>query len=211
MPDRIDRNQAIEIVGNAKFGDAWVGPATDDEFKWAKKYRSRFTTGAHVPAQEAQAVYEAEEREARADRQHREVIQWLENRGLDCVRGLAEGLDQTRFEKVLEREFGKIRPRSVSVSPAKNRRYATDDALVAEAVAGINNNEYPNPLKAARALAPRAQGQSAEAAIDRLRRKIAQAIAVRPKPSEPHARPQTSPNISDAAWKSHAYASPRHS
>jgi hypothetical protein len=176
--NRIGRDEAIEIVGKAKFGDAWVTQATDEEIVLAKKYRDRFATGAKVPAHEAQAVYAAEEREARADRQNREVIHWLENRGLDCVRGLKEGLDRATFEKVFRAEFGRDRLETDSDAPAKSTRYATDEALVAEGMAGIKNRKYPNALKAAEALASRAEGVSTlEAKIDRLRRKIAKAWA----------------------------------
>jgi hypothetical protein len=41
VSDRISRDDATEIVGRAKFGDAWVGPATDEEFKLKKEYRRR--------------------------------------------------------------------------------------------------------------------------------------------------------------------------
>lgn len=178
MSDRIDRNEAIELVGKAKFGDAWVGSATDDEFNLAKKYRSRFVTGAKVPAQDALAVYEAEEREARADRQHREVIHWLENRGLDCVRGLTEGLDRAHFAKVFDAEFGLTRPESKPLAPGR-KRYATDDGLVAEAVRRIGAQEqgWANPFQAAKLLAERAEGAGTEESkIARLRGKISGAI-----------------------------------
>jgi hypothetical protein len=106
VSDRIDRNDAIEIVGQTWFGDAWVGPGTDDELERKKKYRAWLLTGVKVPEQEWQGVYEAGERDARANRQHREVIQWLENFGFDCVRGLKEGFDRRAFFKRLEAEFG---------------------------------------------------------------------------------------------------------
>jgi hypothetical protein len=106
VSDRISCDDATEIVGRAKFGDAWVGPATDEEFKLAKKYRSRFKTGAKVPEDEAPAIEWAEEREARADRQRREVNHWLENRGFNTVRSLTEGFDRSAFHKAFEAEFG---------------------------------------------------------------------------------------------------------
>jgi len=175
VPGRIDRNEAIEIIGLAKFGPAWVGPATDDEFTLAKKYRARFATGAAVPEHEREALYNAEEREARADRQHREVIHWLENHGFDCWRGLREGLDRDAFNKVFEAEFPHPRPTAPSIP--KRVRYKTDDALVREGAAGIEQRKYPNALKAAEALASRAEGASFEARISRLRKKIRADIA----------------------------------
>lgn len=56
--------------------------------------------------------------------------------------------------------------------PAKNRRYAEDEKLVAEGVSGIRRGVWPNPLQAATALAKRARGLSAESTVARLRRKI---------------------------------------
>jgi hypothetical protein len=186
VSDRIDRNEAIELVGKAKFGDAWVGPTTPEEFELAKKYRARLTTGAIVPDHEAVAVYEAEEREARADRQQREVIHWLENRGLDCVRGLGEGLDRSRFVKVFNAEFGTPPKQASAQTPPvsaaailKNKRYATDDELVAEGVRRILAQEqgWANPYQAARLLAERAEGVGTEdSKVDRLRTKIAKVI-----------------------------------
>jgi hypothetical protein len=172
VSNRIGRNDAIEIVGRAKFGASWVGPATDEEFKLAKKYRSRFATGARVPEHEADMVYEAEEREARADRQHREVIHWLENRGLDCVRGIKDGLDRDAFDKAFRAEFGQDRQK-LTVQQRKRVRYVTDDDLVRAGIAGIRAGTFANPLKAAQKLALRAEGASATAAVDRLRKKIA--------------------------------------
>ena len=55
------------------------------------------------------------------------------------------------------------------------RRYATDDDLVVEGVNGIRAGKWANANKAATDLAPRAQG-NADAAADRLRRKIRTAL-----------------------------------
>jgi hypothetical protein len=173
VSDRIDRNDAIEIVGQAWFGDAWVGPGTVDELERKKKYRAWLLTGVKVPEQEWQGVYEAGERDARADRQHREVIQWLENFGFDCVRGLRQGFDRREFFKRLEAEFGIGQG---FVAPQQRIRYATDASLVREAILGIKNKKYPNILKAAQDLALRAEGGSDRAKVDRLRKKIAKAL-----------------------------------
>jgi hypothetical protein len=170
VSDRISRDDATEIVGRAKFGDAWVDPATDEEFKLAKKYRSRFKTGAKVPESEALAVEWAEEREARADRQRREVNQWLENRGFDCVRGRKEGFDRGLFNAAVEREFGRIRLRAIEFQG--NRRCASDDVLVTAAIEGIEKKIYANPWQAAQALAPQAEGLSVDSSTQRLSKKI---------------------------------------
>jgi len=168
--DRISLDDATEIVGRAKFGDAWVGPATDEEFKLKKEYRRRLRDGLPI----SEELEGAAEREARADRQRREVNHWLENRGFDTVRGLKEGLDRGAFDNAFEAEFGTGRNRhKTRISP--NTRYATDAALVSEGIAGIENKKYPNYLKAAQALAPRAEGNVA-AATDRLRKKIRAAL-----------------------------------
>lgn len=63
----------------------------------------------------------------------------------------------------------------------ENRRYADDEALVAEAVKGIDSKMYANAHQAARALAPRAQGTES-AAIDRLGRKISARLKSRKSP-----------------------------
>lgn len=54
----------------------------------------------------------------------------------------------------------------------KGRRYSSDADLVAEARKGMKEGRWPNKHQAALALAPRAEGQSIEAIVDRLARKI---------------------------------------
>jgi hypothetical protein len=98
VSDRISRDEATEIVGRAKFGDAWVGPATDEEFKLAKEYRRRLRDQLPI----SEELERAAEREARADRQRREVNHWLENRGFTSLRDF----DRNAFNKAVEGEFG---------------------------------------------------------------------------------------------------------
>lgn len=64
-------------------------------------------------------------------------------------------------------------PPALPSSSQKGRRYTDDDDLVAEGVEGIKCRTYANAHRAAQALAPRAQGSSDAAKIDRLERKIA--------------------------------------
>jgi hypothetical protein len=48
VSDCISRDEATEIVGRLKFGDAWVGPATDEEFRLVKEYRDRIRAGEKI-------------------------------------------------------------------------------------------------------------------------------------------------------------------
>jgi hypothetical protein len=107
MTDRIPRNEAIDIVGKAQFGAAWIGELTQEEWALTQKYKLKNSTRPKVPADIANKLYDAEERAARADRQHRDVIHWLENHGLDCVRGLKDGLDREAFCAAFYKGFGK--------------------------------------------------------------------------------------------------------
>jgi hypothetical protein len=91
VSDRTSLDDATEIVGRAKFGDAWVGLAPDEEFKLAKEYRRRLRDGLPI----SEALECAAEREARADRQRREVNHWLEDRGFNIMRGRKEGFDRS--------------------------------------------------------------------------------------------------------------------
>jgi hypothetical protein len=59
--------------------------------------------------------------------------------------------------------------------PPSNRRFVSDDELVAEGVEGIRSGRWPNALQAAKALAAQADGASPESIIDRLRKKIKEA------------------------------------
>lgn len=82
----------------------------------------------------------------------------------DGTRMALVDLDRSDFDLWLKR-----------VAPAaKGRRYV-DDGLIDEGVRGINGGKWPNPLQAATALASRAQGNSREGTITRLRKKIAAA------------------------------------
>lgn len=57
-----------------------------------------------------------------------------------------------------------------------HRRFSSDEGLVQEGVAGLRNRIWPNRHQAAIALAPKAEGQSEKAKIDRLERKIKTAL-----------------------------------
>jgi len=58
-----------------------------------------------------------------------------------------------------------------------NRRFASDDKLVAEALEGLRANHWPNIYQAALALQDRAEGASPEAKVRRLREKIKNAMS----------------------------------
>jgi hypothetical protein len=113
MVDRIPRNEAIEVWGKARFGGAWVGELSTEEYEPIQKYKLRNGTRPRVPPAVVDQLYVAEERAARSDRQHGEVNHWLENHGLDCVRGLKDGLDRELFEAAFQRDFGK-KPETMS-------------------------------------------------------------------------------------------------
>jgi hypothetical protein len=115
--DRIPRNEAIEIYGKAKFRDAWVGDRSKEEWELEQKYKITNGRRPPVPAELVDKLYVAEERSARQDRQIREAIPWLENHGMDCVRGLAEGLDRKTFEAAFAREFGRAPPSGAKRGP----------------------------------------------------------------------------------------------
>jgi hypothetical protein len=160
VSDRIDRDEATEIVGREKFGDAWVGPATDEEFKLAKKYRSKIRAGEKLPEDEAPALEWAAEREARADRQRREVNHWLEDRGFDCVRGLTEGFDRTKFDKAVEAEFGaaaKKRRRSAAKGPMRGEidRFREADRALFPEIEQLMKSQHLTSNEAVRILGER--------------------------------------------------------
>ena len=115
--DRIPRNKAIEIYGKAKFRAAWVGERSTEEYELTQKYKIVNGRRPPVPAELVDKLYVAEERSARQDRQHREAIHWLENHGMDCVRGLAEGVDRKTFEAAFAREFGRSPPSGAKRGP----------------------------------------------------------------------------------------------
>jgi hypothetical protein len=91
------------------------------------------------------------------------------------VRGRTEGFDRSVFDKAIEAEFGKAQRKSATLRK-RHARYATDDDLVDEAIEGIENRTYPNPLKAAEALSSRAEGISDVAKVERLRKKISRVL-----------------------------------
>jgi hypothetical protein len=141
-PERIARNDAVEIVGKAIFGDGWVGAASPEEWELAQKYKGRFADGTKVPANIADQVYEAEERLARSDRQNGEAILWLENRGLDCIRGLNDGFERKEFEALFTKAFGQAPSGSMS---------SRDQAVLKRLRAGKRpgENEYWNVFRSA--------------------------------------------------------------
>ena len=61
------------------------------------------------------------------------------------------------------------------VVPA-NRRFVSDDELVAEGIAGVKSLRWPNSHKAAQELALRAEGASYESSVLRLGQKIRKAL-----------------------------------
>ncbi len=134
MKDRIPRNEVIEIIGREQFADAWVGAMTTSEWEMTQAHKFRFADGTKPPSEIADQLYQAEERAARSDRQHREVIQWLENHGLDCVRGIRDGFDRRTFETAFARGFGRALPRN-GPEPLKIKfRVASDGPLLQEAI-----------------------------------------------------------------------------
>ena len=169
MDDRIPRDEAIEIYGKAKFREAWVGERSTEEYELTQKYKIVNGRRPPVPAELVDKLYVAEERAARQDRQYREAILWLENHGMDCVRGLTEGLDRKTFEAAFAREFGRAPP---SITKTKFL-HASDAALVAEAVNALAEGRVSNAYQAAGLVYERAEGQSPTQNRDRLRKAIA--------------------------------------
>jgi len=103
-----------------------------------------------------------------------DVDQWFTDRDIDIS---GPTIPKLPFFDLARKEFGRPeRPKSVPAElPKKGMRYPTDDDLVAEAIEGIKNKQFPNAQKAAEALAPRAEGgrMTTEASkVDRLRSKI---------------------------------------
>ncbi len=67
-------------------------------------------------------------------------------------------------------------PAAQGKRPRSHQRYAGDVKLVSEAVSGLKEGKWPNVYKAAAELAGHAEGQSPEANVDRLYRKIRKAL-----------------------------------
>jgi hypothetical protein len=76
-------------------------------------------------------------------------------------------------------------PQRQKETVVKGQRFAGDNELVTEGAEGVKSKRWPNALKAAEALAARAEGASEGAKIKRLREKIGERLNL-----------QTSPNIS---------------
>lgn len=87
-----------------------------------------------------------------------------------------EYINKEDFNDWFDRHYPQSAPAPEPKHAVKNRRFQSDDELVAEAVKGIRGNQWPNANRAAEALASRAQGQSRAAIIDRLGRKISKAL-----------------------------------
>ena len=153
MSDRISLDEATEIVGRAKFGDAWVGPATNEEFELKKEYRRRLRDRLPI----SEELERAAEREARADRQRREVNHWLENRGFDTVRGLKEGFDRSLFNAAVEREFGPAARRrdGAAKGPLRGKidRFGDADRALFPEIERLMKSRHCSPTEAVRILA----------------------------------------------------------
>jgi len=167
--DRIPRNEAIEIYGTAKFRAAWVGERGTEEYELTQKYKIVNGMRPPVPSELVDALYVAEERAVRQDRQYHEAILWLENHGMDCVRGLAEGLDRKTFEAAFAREFGRA-PSSITRT---RFLHPSDAALIQEALNALAEGKVSNAYQADGLVYKRAEGQSPTQNRDRLRKAIA--------------------------------------
>jgi hypothetical protein len=180
VSERIPRNEAIEIVGREHFADAWVGEMTKSEWDIVQAHKSRFAAGTEPPVEIADQLYLAEERAARSDRQHREVILWLENHGLDCVRGLRDGLDRKTFEKAFAKAFGSSSlPRREPEALKTKFRIPSDGPLLQTALQALKDGKATGPYQAAKLVHAKAEGNSAEANLRRLRRLITDELKAR--------------------------------
>jgi hypothetical protein len=97
------------------------------------------------------------------------VSQWFDEKGIDIEQPT---IPKHLFEAAVQAEFGQLPPEPVKSiekgaakakpckpkQPRMYKRYAADDALVAEAIEGLKSEKYPNVWRAALALAPRAEG-----------------------------------------------------
>ncbi len=164
--DRIPRNEAIEIVGRELFGEAWVGELTMAEWDLIQAHKSRFADNKRAPAEIADQLYQAEERAARSDRQHGHVIRWLEDRGLDCVRGIANGLARKTFEAAFAAAFGRV----LTVHAKTKFRDPEDAKRVRKGITLLLEGRATNPYAAAKQVAGR---KAPEQLVDRLRKQIA--------------------------------------
>jgi hypothetical protein len=150
----ISYDDATEIVGRAKFGDAWVPPAPNEELELKKEYRRRLRDGLPI----SEKLEWAAERDARADRQRREVNHWLENRAFDCVRGLKEGFDRDAFNKAVEAEFGaaaKRRRTGAAKGPLRGKidRFGDADRALFPEIERLMKSRHCSTTEAVRILA----------------------------------------------------------
>jgi hypothetical protein len=104
------------------------------------------------------------------------VMDWFEEKGIDIEQPT---IPKHLFEAAVQAEFGQLPPESVKPRE-KYKRNTTDDALVAEAIEGLESKKFANVNQAALFLAPRADG-SEQTAARRLNRKIADAYNVKPR------------------------------
>ncbi|MGB8632207.1 MAG: hypothetical protein WCD69_22995 [Xanthobacteraceae bacterium] len=123
------------------------------------------------------------------------VNEWFERHGFD----LAERtIPKHLFEAAVQAEFGQLPPEpakpiekgTAKANPRKRKprkakhphmykRFPKDDALVAEAVKGLNDEKFANVNQAAQAVAPRAEGTGTDQSkVRRLYKKIAGAYGV---------------------------------
>jgi hypothetical protein len=171
VTDRISRDDATEIVGRAKFGDAWVGEALPEEFELAKEYRRKVKAGEKITENHEWAA----EREQRADRQRREVNHWLENRGFDTVRGLTKGFDRSAFDKALEAEFGaaaKRRRTGVAKGPVRGEvdRFGHADRALFPEIGRLMKSKHLSATEAVRIIADEHKLAGRGTADSRIRR-----------------------------------------
>jgi hypothetical protein len=88
--------EAKERVGRELFGDAWVTEMPKPEWDLAQQYKNGLTK--ETAAEEAHAKLK------RMERQGGKVGEWFEDRGFNTTK---EYLDDSRFEAVFAKEFGR--------------------------------------------------------------------------------------------------------
>jgi hypothetical protein len=144
--DRISRDDTYEILAKEFWGHAWVPYLTAEEYRLNQENQQRIASSLKPPPELADKIYAAEERCARSDRQYRQLNNWLEDRGFDCVRGLKDGFDRQEFASAYAKAFGRVLLRS-----AQRRFRNPDDAkLVRDAIALLERGKAANVYQAAK-------------------------------------------------------------
>jgi hypothetical protein len=174
-PDRISRNEAIEIVGKEMFGDAWVGDAAPREMELLREYKFFEREGKRskpVPPDLVDEVYQVEMRAARARDQIGDAMRWLETRAFDCVRGIKDGFDRQSFNAAFAKAFGRVLPSGTQTK----FRNPGDEKLVRDAIVALTSGAATNPLQAAKRVCKRGatglDDQQAAARLDRIRKAV---------------------------------------